>query len=289
MNSNAALWEQMDAFALGVFSELATKADPILAAKIRASGVADFRALGPDICGAMLKDSLIEAAAAHFSGIDISSFRRAVDACFDPVWMAAWSRAKQALDDRHGAFDMAVGPDLAVVLAGIGLEVVPLDKKTMQPLGEPSSDWREVSATFGRLKTAFVGYDTTTAPFHALLTDSLNLMVAALNTEPMLSSAAALARRVGYEFEPSPALFQHAALLFPRDETDRFETVALDDPRPDRCTVMFLSGWRADGNACGAPNDGFMAIPLQVAHAILNNPAFFGWLGSTSLQPASMH
>lgn len=279
MTDNDQALKDFGAFGLGMFSEVAARAEPILQAKIRESGVGDFRDLGRDIASAMLKDSLIEAAATHFIGLEIDRFRRAVDAVFDPQWMDAFSRLRKSLDESRPAFELASGPDAAIVLSGIGVPVVPLDKKTMKPIGEPTDDWRKAAATFNRLKTAFVGYDVSKAPFYALLTDCLNSMNALVQTDGRMAQAKEAVVRTGYTFKSAPQPFQHSALLVPRDEEDRFETIILDEPRSDRGSVMFLSGWRdADGEARGITNGGYFAMPLQVAHAILHNPAFLAWV-----------
>lgn len=288
-DDNAAALEGMGAFAMGMFGELAARAEPILQAKVAASGVANLKDLGRDIAGAMLKDSLIEAAAGHFIGMDFDGFRRGIDAFFDPSWLAAWGRAMSRLEEPRLAFDLAVGPDIATVLAGVGLAVVPLDKKTMRPLGTPTRDWREAAKTFARLKTAYVGYNTATAPFYALLTDCMNTLNSAVQADSRLSHARQAVSRTGYGFKNVPSAFQHSTLLVPRNEGDQFETLVLEDPRLDRGSVMFLAGWQQDGETFGTTNDGFFAIPLQVVHAILNNPAFFAWVNPSAGKPASVH
>lgn len=288
-DENAAALEGMGAFAMGMFSELAARAEPILQAKVAASGVGSFKDLGRDIAGAMLRDSLLEAAAGHFIGMDLDSFRRGVDAFFDASWLAAWGRVMKQLDEPRLAFDMSVGPDIAMVLAGVGLAVVPLDKRTMRPIGTPTRDWREAAKTFGRLKTAFVGYNTATAPFYVLLTDCMNTMNSVVQTDPRMAHARQAVRRTGWGFKGVPSAFQHSTLLVPRDESDQFETLVLEDPRLDRGSVMFLAGWQEDGETLGTTNDGFFGIPLQVVHAILNNPAFFAWVNPSIGKPASVH
>lgn len=291
MNENDKTRAAMDAFALGMFSEIAAHAEPLLAAKIQASGVDDFRKLGRDLAGAMLKDSLLEAAAAHFVGLDMVYFRRAVDAVFDPKWMDAFTRVRNSLESSRPAFDLAVGPDAAIVLAGVGVAVVPLDKKTMRPIGEVTNDWREAEVRFGKLKSAFVGYDTTQAPFYALVTDCLSSMNVLVQNDPRMAHARQAVVRTGYEFRPASKAFQHSTLLVPRGREDKFEVVVLEDPRDDRGSVMFLAGWRdEDGEPAGAPNDGFFGMPLQVLHAILHNPAFLSWMQpDDDAKPMSMH
>lgn len=288
-DDNAAVLEGMGAFAMGMFSELAARAEPILQAKVAASSVSDFKDLGRDIAGAMLKDSLIEAATGHFIGLDLDGFRRGVDAFFDAGWLAAWGRVMSRLDEPRSAFDLATGPDIAMVLAGVGLAVVPLDKKTMRPIGVPTRDWREAAKTFGRVKTAYVGYNTAKAPFYALLTDCMNTMNYAVQNDARLAHARNAVARTGYGFQGVPSPFQHSTLLVPRDEGDQFETLVIEDPRLDRGSVMFLAGWQEDGETHGTTNDGFFAVPLQVVHAILNNPAFFAWVNPGSGKPSSVH
>lgn len=289
INLNDETLAAMNAFALGMFGELASRAEPILAAKVAATGAAHFKDLARDLAGKLLRESLLEAAAGHFVGLDMDAVRRAVDAFFDPQWLGAWGRVMRLLDTDRPAFDVAVGPDAAIVLAGIGLAVIPLDKKTMRPIGKEVRDWKEAAKVFGRLKTAFVGYDLTAAPFYALLTDSLNSMNESIRTDTRLSQAKSAVGRTPYEFKNTPDPFQHSTLLLPRDPSDRFETVVLEDPRSNRGSIMFLAGWRDGDIPTGAPNDGYFAIPLQVIHAILHNPAFFGWLNQPSGKPASVH
>lgn len=288
--ANERLLADMDAFALGMFGELAKRAEPILEAKLRAAGVTDLRILPRGEAGRMLKESLLEAAAAHFPDVSVPHLRRAADAVFDVDWMDAFGRVRQDLEKDRTAFDVAIGPDVAVVLAGVGLDVIPLDKRTMTPIGTPTRDFRQAATTFGRLKTAFVGYDSAGAPFYAVLTDCVNTMNDVIRNDSRFAHVRQAADRVSYDYRRAPMPFQHAALVIPREAADRFETVVLEDPRLDRGSVMFLAGWRdEDGSAHGTPNDGFFAIPKQLVDAILRNPAMFGWLNAPDGPPASVH
>ena len=289
MSSNEETLAGLTAFGMGMFRELAARAEPILKAKVEASGVAHFKDLGLAVASSMLKESLTEAAASHFTEIDMPSFRRAVDAFFDPEWAASFGRVQRMLEEARPAFDLAVGPDVAVVMAGVGVPVAPLDKKTMRPLGSPTRDWREAARVFGRLKTAFVGYDTTSAPFYALVTDSLNTLNAALRADGRLADALVAVRRTPYEFKDAPIPFQHSTLLVPREESDRFETLMLEDPRPSHGSILFLAGWKQEAEAFGAPNEGMMGMPLQVVHAILQNPAFFAWVNPVTGKSPNIH
>jgi hypothetical protein len=169
---------------------------------------------------------------------------------------------------------MAKGVDGAVVLAAFGLPVAPFDRKMPRILGKPSNDIDTVLSLFSRWKTAFVGYNASAAPFYVLLTDCVRTLRQRVFSHPELTEIKKLFERPGTALPPEPGhSFTPGMALFAREPGDAISTVALLDPSPFAGSIMLYAGWETDGQTHGAPNSGYLPVPVQLLRAVVYEPA----------------
>jgi hypothetical protein len=215
---------------------------------------------------------------------DISSFGH-------PAFFPAWERVRSSTGTLSGAFEMTVGPDAAVVLAGYGLPVAPFEFGIgFGSIVEPSNNIDEVLAIFSRWTHALVGYCSCDAPFYVLVTDCVRTLRERILGGVELSEVKILFDRNGMPPPSDPGqTFVPGMAVFARLPGDRISSVGLRDPRPRAGSIVLHAGWRIDGEACGAPDDGYSPVPLQLLRAFVNDPMFGHALLRPGTVPGSIH
>jgi hypothetical protein len=172
------------------------------------------------------------------------------------------------------AFAMTRGVYAAVVLAGFGLPVAPFDLMTVRTLAQPSNDIDTVLKLFSPDKGALVGYNVCRAPFYVLLTDCIRTLRQRALACPELSKVKELFERNNASLPPDPGQrFVPGMAVSPRRPGDTVSTVALLDPNPTAGSITLYAGWQVDGEPHGAPNDGFVPVPVQLLRAVVHDPA----------------
>lgn len=253
--------------------------EPILTRKMRELGVTDPRQLPRDVAIRTLIEASTEAALLNFPHANIAKLEHGLRSFSDPLFSQAMENVRQIVNRSTDAFDMCVGADAALVMAAFGVPVAPLDKRTRTLLAEPSTDLKQVAASFAKLKTALVGFSTCEAQFYCLVTDSLSDLKTKLVTEPRLQPVASILGRIGDALPPGNGRpFQHFAAVFARNVADRFETFFLEDPRPTSGSVLFTAGWMEGAEPAGAPNDGYLVIPVALLRGAIEDPQLAFWL-----------
>src|SRR4051812_25930865 len=160
-------------FADAAFNQAAAVAGPVLDRKLAERGVA-IETLPQTEQLELLKSSLAEATAGQALDADQNRLQLILHALTDRRFIGAVGRLRAA---RCGsAFDLAQGKDAAIVLAGAGLMVVPMDKRTGEVIGPRASGIDEADAVFSNAKTAWVGYAPAEARFYTLVTDCLRTL-----------------------------------------------------------------------------------------------------------------
>lgn len=269
-----------DGFALAAFHVLASKANPILERLLKERGVADFKELTRAQAGEVLKASLMEAAVLNMPGLDLNALRRAVTAITDDTFTSAMGRLLAKRGEGHAAFDPAQGEDHAIVLAGWGVPVAPLDRRSGKIIGPVARNAGEAAKVFGRFKTAFVGYQPAAAPYHLMVTDCFNTMLLIINRHPGMAAFREALTRVGAPMPTGRAEpFKHAAIVAPKSPHDRVETFALEDPSPHSGSVMMTTGWLEDGEHMGVPQE-WLPFPRRVITEALHRADLAAFLAS---------
>jgi hypothetical protein len=216
-----------------------------------------------------------ETTAAISPGANLEALRHGLKSFAHPAFFPALGRMQLSTKGDSDAFDMARGIYAAVVLSGFGLPVAPLDLATMRILAKPSNDIDTVLKRFSPAKGAFVGYNACTAPFYVLLTDCLRSLRRLVPVHPELSEVKFLFERSTTSLPTDPGLnFKHWMGVIPRHPGDKISTIALLDPNPTGGSIMFHAGWQVSGKPHGAPNDGYMPVPVQLLCAVVNDIGF---------------
>ncbi len=263
-------------FAEAMFNQVAVAASPILERMLKEKGC-DFEALSRVEQTELLKAAFVQATVIKNPFADFDSVRRVFDCLGDVRFTGALSRLRA---QPYGtAFDPSIGLDAAIVLAGAGLEVFPLDKKNGQRIGKEATSIDQAERVFSRAKTAWVGYNPSTAPFYVAVTDCMITMYEILKTDPRFSELKARIDAGGtFPTPPKVPKFRHGLVFFARQPGDMIETLAIEDPNPDRGSIMLLAGWVENGRPAGVPNEGAIPVPAQLVRNLIQDPRVLQWL-----------
>jgi hypothetical protein len=240
--------------------------------------LAEHRASDPNelpraLQGEILRRAILERAALNFPMANLEALDHGTQSLMHPPFAPAWERMRLATKGGSDAFAMTTGVYAAVVLAGYGLPVARFDLARSCILGEPSNDIDAVLALFEPDKGAVVGYNSTAAPFYVLVTDCIRTLRQWVLTWPELAEVKKLFERYGASLPADPGQrFVPGMAVVPRRPGDTVSTVALLDPSPMAGSIALYAGWQVDGEPYGAPNDGYMPVPVQLLRAVVQDP-----------------
>jgi hypothetical protein len=191
------------------------------------------------------------------------------------VFVRAWERMWLATQLASDAFAMATGIYAAIVLAGFGLPVAPFDLLTQRTLATPSNNIDTVRELFASDQGAVVGYNSCSAPFYLLVTDCMRSLRRLVSVDPRLLEVKFLFERAEALLPADPRQsFVHGVGVIGRQPGDKISNVGLFDPNPNGGSLMLYAGWQVDGEPYGAPNDGYMPVPMQLLRKVVHDPAF---------------
>lgn len=276
-----------DEFAWAALESVMKRAEPKLKAALEARGVTSPSDLPKHEAHQIFTEILLGTTAETNPGASVDALRHGMAAFDHDRFFPAFKRIQKQCEERSDAFMPASGIDAAIVLAGMGLYVVPFDRKRPRILGEPSNDIDTVIEQFSAWKSAYVGYSPCDAPFYLLTTDCIRTAVEQIKVRPELAEAKELLSRDGGTWPAiSQAMFQHGIVLFARRPADTFTTVFLNNSSPTQGSVSLYAGWKVGDSREGSPNDGFLPVPQQFLSAIINDPKIGMWIwnpvGATS-------
>jgi hypothetical protein len=269
---------------------LIEKTEQRLEALLAEHGVSDPGELSSALQSQLLQRATMEAAAANFPAANLEMLKHGFRSFFHPAFAAAMERMRLSCKRPGDAFDFTTGLHAAVVLAGYGLPVAPFDLRAMRIVATPSNDIDTVLQLFSRDKGAYVGYSSCEAPFYLLQTDCIRSLRRLVQAHPRLSEVRELFTRTGRPLPADPGQsFIHGMAVVARQPGDTISTVALLDAHPMGGSVMLYAGWRVDGEAYGAPNEGYVPVPGQLFRAVVNDPrvAYSFWPSAGT--PTSIH
>ncbi len=227
----------------------------------------------------IFQEVLIQTAAENFPAAQLDAVKHGLNAFQHSRFGPAYMKFKAQLDAPSDAFAIASGSDAAIVLAAFGLPVAPFDRKNPQILATPSNDIDEVAERFSRYKTAYVGYSPCDVPFYMLVTDCVQTMRPQIERRPELREVKALLERTGMELPSGPfPPFKHGIALIGREAGDTVSTIFLNNPNAHEGSVALYAGWNVNGVRDGAPNEGFLPVPLQFLEAALQDPQLAMWV-----------
>ena len=273
----------------GAGAAIVEKAKNRLQALLAEQGVSGLSEL-PRSEAAALQLKAVSDVAPHFSPAELDRLSHSAHSIWHPAFLPALERVSIATNFPSGPLAPAAGVDAAVVLAGFGLPVAPFDLEGARILEKPSNDIDTVVAQFTRQKPAFIGYNVCAAPFYLLLTDCVRTLVQKVPVHPDLIEVKKLFDSPGNALPPDPGQsFVPAMAFFDRLPGDTISTVGLMDPRPAVGSIFLYAGWEIDGQSHGAPNDGYLPVPVQMLRGVVNNPAVAYVLSRPVGAPPSMH
>jgi len=250
---------------------LADKAGAILFEKIERRlesilaehGFSDPSALTPTQMNEVSQRAIVEATGC-FPIANLGQLAHGFRSFAHPAFMPAWDRVRAATAVGRDPFEFSSGLDAAVLLAGFGLAVAPFDFQH-GILEKPTNDIDIVVAMFSRRPDALVGYDICGAPFYVLLTDCVRTLVKLLGTHPSLFDVRRLFERNGGSLPANPGnAFVPGMVIFAREPSDMISTILVHDRKPDVGSLMLHAGWRVKDQACGAPYDGYLPVPVAL-------------------------
>lgn len=270
---------QFDEIAVAAMTRAMQKAEPLLAEELSRYGVTAPDQLPPGIAGQVFQEVMVRTAAENFPGAQLDALKHSLAAFEHPLFGPALARLKVQSRSASDAFAIATGSDAAIVLAGLGLRVAPFDRKTPRILAEPDNGIDNVARTFAKWKSAYVGYSPCDIPFYMLLTDCVRTMRTQIADRPELRELKDLVTRTGLALpsDPFPA-FKHGIILIPRESGDSVSTIFLNNPNPNEGSVGLYAGWSINGSREGAPNSGFLPVPLQFLDAAIKEPEIALWI-----------
>ncbi|MCA0013174.1 hypothetical protein LB561_23085 [Mesorhizobium sp. B292B1B] len=270
---------KMDSVALAAVQQAFEKAEPRLAAALAKHGVSSPQDLPPELAQRIFAEALMQTAVQHFPTAQLDALAHGWKAFAHPRFFPAFERVRKQLAAPFDAFAMATGMDPAVVLAGFGLPVAPFDRKSPRILAEPRNNIDVAADTFSKWKTAYVGYSPCDVPFYMLVTDCVLSAFEQIAARSELKEIKGLLERSGSVEGARPARrFQHGLILLPREPDDRISTIFLNNPNPREGSVGLYAGWSVNGLRDGAPNNGFVPVPVQFLRAALDDPQTAMWL-----------
>lgn len=279
MALNAAFAQFGDAFA--------PRLSQRLNATLAREGVASPTELPEDLRNHLLKKAILETAAVDFAGSDVEGLRRQLNAWFHPEYGRALASIQEDARQELDAFAFAFGQSIGVFLAGLGLPVMPLDRKTLRPLAAPVDDVDSALSVFSARKTAAVGYATCMAPFYVLATDCLRTAGRYIASHPDFAPIRFMLKRDNIAAPDAYAAFTPGLMLFPRWQGDRFESVEIYSPLPDEGSAVFYAGWMdEDGESCGAPLGGNVPVFMQMVRMFAMRPASLACLRPSGARPS---
>jgi hypothetical protein len=239
----------------------------------------------------ILRRAAVEAVAANFPAVNPDVVDHSFRSFLHPAFLPALERMKLATRGASDAFELTRGVHAAVVLAGFGLPVAPFDLARASILGKPSNDIDTVLQLFSRDKGACVGYSTCAAPFYLLLTDCLRTFRELVTEHPDLSEVRSLIARVSGPFPSDPGQqFVHGITMLVRQPGDTISTVVLYDPDPlGGGSIALYAEWEVDGQPFGAPNEGYLPVPLQLLRKVVNDQRAQVFLSRAVCAPPAVH
>lgn len=265
-------------FAEGVFSRVAVAANPAVERRLAEGGVA-LETLSQAGQADVLISSFAEITAGPNLDAGLVQLKRIFDAISNPRFMDAVKRLRAT--PYGAAFDPAQGRDAAIVLAGAGLTVAPMDRRTGQAIGPRAKGIKDADRVFSQAQTALVGYAPAEAPFYALVTDDLRTLFAALEHD---AKFAGLKRTIkdagGFPYRPETPPFRHGMILVARRPEDRIESLAVETQDRALGSIVMAAGWMDGGEVKGAPDGGLVPAPAQLARTIALQPTVLEWIAA---------
>lgn len=270
---------QIDPILKTVLDQIGQMAVPKLKAALKQHNVSSPNHLSREVAGKIFRDIVVQIAVERFPAAQLDAITHGLTSFVDQRFARSFAKLRAASDTPMDAFAMASGEDAAVVLASFGLPVAPFDRKRPRIIAAPSNNIDEVAEQFSSSKTAYVGYSPCDAPFYILITDCVQTMRRQIEVRVELEQLKTLLARTGAEWrtERFPP-FTHGVALIAREPSDAVRTVFLHNPNPYEGSVGLYAGWNSNGVRQGAPNDGFIPVPVQFLEAVLRDPKTALWI-----------
>ena len=268
-----------DALASAALRALLDRMEPKLDAALKEFGVASPEELPPETKSRVFQEAMLRTTVETFPGAQLDAMKHALEAFQHPRFGAAFSRLERHISGGFDAFAPCQGIAAAVVLGGFGLPVAPFDRKDLKITEQPTNRIDEISKSFSKLKTAYVGYSVCDLPFYIMVTDCIASARSLIESHPRFGEVRELLRRDSVNMpRGSIRPFQHALLLFPRHPGDTISSVGHLDPLPSRGSVTLYAGWTVAGERYGCAHDGYAPVPLQFLSTAMQDTQTAMWI-----------
>lgn len=209
-----------------------------------------------------------------------------------PAFRAALERAvpEARKDGNRDLFEVTIGRDFAVALAGLGLEVAPIDPSMPRGLSQASRDPDAVHEAFSRRPDAIIGYLVAEVPWYALTVDCVVSAPEQIARQPNLTALRRFSEGFRAPDWPTSDEFRSilGVILPDRKIGDRFVGQMFEDPDPSRSSVGFYAGYMHKGAPIGGIDEsGVFPLAAVVADCFIGNPRNALRLWAPSLFQAS--
>jgi hypothetical protein len=261
-------------FVEGVFNRVTVVANPVLERKLAGRGVA-LEALPLPEQLDLLKSSFAEATAEVELDAAHQQLKLIFDSLADPRFMEAIIRLRSA--PLGAPFDPAQGRDAAIVLAGAGLVVAPMDRRTGRAIGPSARGIDEADAVFSKAKTAWVGYAPAQAPFYTVVTECLRTLFTALHHDDKFAGMTRTIHSAGgFPDQGNLPMGRRGMILVERKPEDRIACWSIQTPGLG--AIVIAAGWMEGSEAKGVPGDGLAPAPAQLVRTLVQDPRVLPWL-----------
>lgn len=269
---------EIDALGQQVLAEIGRYAEPILQELLEEAGVSSLDDLSRADGKKLFIEAFRRAAPKAFPEADVDKLVRGLQSFTDEGFMGAHRKMRE-MEEPADAFEPAIGLAAAVVMAGVGLPVAPLDHRNNRILAPYSNDLAIVKQSFSDNPRCIVSYNSAVAEFYSLQTDCMKTLSAKIKFDKAAAPIRALIKRSRFSIPQKKDRFVHFAMLFPRRQGDRIPSVWMLDDSPDRGSILLSAGWVSDdGKVMGAPPDGRAMVPAGLARRVALDPQLAYWL-----------
>lgn len=140
-------------------------------------------------------------------------------------------------------------------------------------MGVASADIDEVARAFANRKTAYVGYSPNLVPFYLLVTDCYRTLAEDGVRNPALAPVRdRIIEAIRYGEAIPVRRFQWRVLALPRIEGEKVSQVFVEDPRPDRGSILLHAGWMENDECRGGAPTGYVPVLKQFLQVAVSDP-----------------
>jgi hypothetical protein len=259
-------------FMKAVAASLLQRATPRLNELLREHGVRHLSELPYEVMTKIRQRAILETALTENPLANADGLRQTLQTLDNPQFLQALQRVKK-IAVPVDALEPTAGIDAAIFFAGLGLPVCPFDRFKLAPVGVASAEIDEVAKAFENRKSAYVGYSPNLAPFYLVVTDCYRTLAEEGVRDPALAPVRdRIVEAIRYGDSVPAKRFQWAVFALPRFEGEKVPHTMVEDPRPDRGSIVLYAGWTEDDDWKGGAPSGYVPVPKQFLQVAVSDP-----------------